>query len=208
MTLSRQFSNKLKQAVLIVEDDRAISDALCDLFEQANIPARSFASAEEFLATWTPNQAGCLVLDVRLPGLSGVELQARLVEAHVEIPIIVMSAFGDVPMVRRVFKAGAIEFLAKPFQDEDLLRTVEQAFIQDREKRAAARETAEIRARIATLKEREREVIELVTKGLTNPQIAAMLHLKLVTIKLYRSLAMEKMQADSLAELVKMWGKQ
>jgi FixJ family two-component response regulator len=119
-----------------------------------------------------------------------------------------MSAFGDASMVRRLFKAGAIDFLTKPVQAEELLAAVDQAFVLDRERRAASVETAKIRARIATLNNRELEVIELATKGLTNPQIAEQLCLKLVTIKLYRSQAMHKMQASSLAELVRMWEKQ
>jgi FixJ family two-component response regulator len=195
------------QTVFVVEDDLSVSEALFDLFEQVGISARFYSSAEEFLASSRQNLAGCLVLDVRLPGLSGVELQSRLIKSHMDIPVIVMSAYGDVPMVRRVFRTGAIEFLSKPFQDADLLRAIEQGFAIDRERRATARETAEIRARIATLKPRELEVIELVVKGMTNPQIAVLLDLKLVTIKLYRSLAIEKMQATSLADLVRMWEK-
>lgn len=198
---------KSGQMVYVIEDDSSVSDALDDLFDQIGIPARFFSSAEKFLPVCDHGLWGCLVLDVRLPGLSGVELQARLIEERVEIPIIIMSAYGDVPMVRRVFKAGAIEFLAKPFQNDDLLKAVDQAFTINRKKRASIREVEAIRSRYATLKPREREVIELVTKGLTNREIAEILELKLVTIKFYRKLAMEKMQANSLADMVKMWEK-
>lgn len=193
------------QTAFIVEDDPAIGEALCDLFDSAGVAARRFASAEEFLAAWNPAMAGCLVLDVRLPGMSGMELQARLAESGVEIPIIVMTAHGDIPMVRKALKAGAVEFLTKPFQDEELLGAVQQAFALDRERREKSRITESIRARIDSLSERERQVIEMVTTGLTNREIAEKLYLSVVTVKLYRRLAMEKMRAGSLADLVKMW---
>jgi FixJ family two-component response regulator len=172
------------------------------------IDARCFSSAEEFSAAWTPSMAGCLVLDVRLPGKSGMELQAQLGESGVQIPIILMTAHGDIPMVRKALKAGAVEFLTKPFQDEELLQAVEQAFLLDRETRKTSSLRDSIRARIQSLSERERQVIELVTTGITNREIAEKLRLSLVTIKLYRRLAMEKMNAESLADLVKMWQKQ
>lgn len=197
-----------RPTVFIVEDDRAVGEALCDLLDSAGLPARCFCSAEQFLAQWKPEMAGCLVLDVRLPGMNGMELQARLRKDHIEIPVIVMSAHGDVAMVRRVFHAGAVEFLSKPFQDEELLKAVRQAFAQDRQMREERRVADSIRARIASLSDRERQVIGMVTDGLTNREIAERLFLSVVTVKLYRRLAMEKMRAESLAELVKMWQKQ
>lgn len=199
---------QFKQTVFIVEDDQPVGEALCDLFDSVGIDARCFSSAEEFSAAWTPSMAGCLVLDVRLPGKSGMELQTQLGESGVQIPIILMTAHGDIPMVRKALKAGAVEFLTKPFQDEELLLAVEQAFLLDRETRKTSSLRDSIRARIQSLSERERQVIELVTTGITNREIAEKLHLSLVTIKLYRRLAMEKMHAESLADLVKMWQKQ
>ena len=199
---------QFKQTVFIVEDDQPVGEALCDLFDSVGIDARCFSSAEEFSAAWTPSMAGCLVLDVRLPGKSGMELQAQLSESGVQIPIILMTAHGDIPMVRKALKAGAVEFLTKPFQDEELLQAVEQAFLLDRETRKTSSLRDSIRARIQSLSERERQVIELVTTGITNREIAEKLRLSLVTIKLYRRLAMEKMHAESLADLVKMWQKQ
>lgn len=150
---------------------------------------------------------GCLVLDVRLPGISGMELQASLIESGIEIPIILMTAHGDIPMVRRALKLGAVEFLTKPFQDEEILQAVTQAFALDRDRRRTTNIAASIRTRVQSLSTREREVIEFVTSGLTNPEIAAKLSLSVVTVKLYRRLAMKKMGADSLADLVKMWEK-
>jgi len=208
MTEIESIDPDVRQTVFIVEDDIAIGEALCNLFDSAGVPARRFASAEEFTESWTPSMAGCLVLDVRLPGMSGMELQARFVESGLEIPIVLMTAHGDIPMVRKALKAGAVEFLTKPFQDEELLQAVEQAFKLDRERRKRGKTTESIRARIQSLSERERQVIELVTTGLTNREIAEKLFLSVATVKLYRRLAMEKMRVDSVADLVKMWEKQ
>jgi FixJ family two-component response regulator len=198
---------EIKQTVFIVEDDLAIGEALCDLFDSANVASHRFASAEEFTEFWSPAMAGCLVLDVRLPGMSGMELQSHFVDAGIEIPVIIMTAHGDIPMVRKALKAGAVEFLTKPFQDEELLHAVEQAFTLDRERRRKGQRTESIRTRIQSLSEREKQVIELITTGLTNREIAERLYLSIATIKLYRRTAMEKMHADSVADLVKMWEK-
>jgi FixJ family two-component response regulator len=200
-------ASEIKQTVFIVEDDPGIGEALCDLFDSAGLASRRFGSAEEFTDAWNPSLAGCLVLDVRLPGMSGMELQASFVEAGIEIPIVLMTAHGDIPMVRKALKAGAVEFLTKPFQDEELLQAVEQAFTLDRERREKGRTAESIRARIQSLSERERQVIELVTTGLTNREIAEKLYLSVATVKLYRRLAMDKMCADSVADLVKTWEK-
>jgi len=197
-----------EQTVFIVEDDFAVSEALFDLLESAGVTARHFASAEDFTEAWNPGMAGCLVLDVRLPGMSGMELQASLVESGIEIPIILMTAHGDIPMVRKALKSGAVEFLTKPFQDEELLQAVRQAFALDRERRKKRNLAESIRTRVQSLSARERQVIEMVTAGLTNREIAEKLFLSVVTVKLYRRLAMEKMGVDSLADLVKMWEKQ
>lgn len=148
--------------------------------------------------------AGCLVLDVRLPGMSGMELQTRLEESGIALPVIVMTAHGDMPMVKKALKAGAVEFLIKPFQDGELLQAVDQAFAIDRARRASDDLVGSIQARFEKLTERERQVMELVTAGLTNRQIADKLFLSLVTVKLHRGQVMRKMRADSLAHLVKM----
>jgi len=197
-----------RQTVFIVEDDLAIAEALCALFDSAGVDSRRFASAEEFTESWNPSMSGCAILDVRLPGMSGMELQAHLVETGIDMPLIIMTAHGDIPMVRKALKAGAVEFLTKPFQDEEVLRAVEQAFALDLERRRKVKTTESIRTRIQSLSNRERQVVELVTSGITSREIAEKLHLSLPTIKLYRRLAMEKMCADSVADLVKMWEKQ
>ena len=207
MEQSASFQPLPEQKAFVVEDDLAVGQALCDLFEAAGIPALHFLTAEEFLRAWTPEMPGCLVLDVRLPGISGMELQTRIGKCEQQIPIIVMTAHGDIPMVRKALKAGAVEFLTKPFLGEELLQAVRQAFELDRSARQAYATAQSVRKRIASLSERERQVIELVTTGMTNPEIAERIRLSVVTVKLYRRLAMEKMQASSLAELVKMWEK-
>lgn len=196
-----------QQIVYIVDDDPAICESLCDLVESAGLETREFASAEEFLERCTPEMAGCLVLDMRLPGMSGMELQNKLLKFGMPIPIIVMTAHGDIPMVRNTMRAGAVEFLTKPFQDEELLAAIEEAFALDRTQRAAKTLEQSILDRWKTLSERERQVLELVTTGMLNKQIADRLNLSLVTVKLYRRQVMEKMQAESFADLVKMWEK-
>lgn len=193
-----------KQTAFIVDDDPSVCEALCDLIESAGLSTQHFPSAEAFLDAWSPDMAGCLVLDVRLPGLSGMELQTLLAEAEMPIPIVIMTAHGDVPMVRKAMKAGAVEFLTKPFQDDDLLQAIEQSFAKDRAMRAAKTIESSILSRLGSLSPRERQVMELVTTGMTNKEIADTLDLRVVTVKLYRGQVMEKMQAHSLADLVKM----
>ncbi len=193
----------LVQTVYLVEDDASVREALCDLLESAGIRVQRFGSAEEFLGSLHADMPGCLVLDVRLPGMSGIELQARLAETAIPIPIIIMTAHGDIPMVRKALKAGAVEFLTKPFQDSELLEAIDQAFAADRARRQAEGLIRSISARYDSLSARERQVMEMVTDGMMNKEIADELHLSLVTVKLYRKQVMEKMQADSLADLVK-----
>ena len=193
-----------KQTIFLVDDDPSVCEALGDLLESAGFDVRQFESAEKFLADWAPEMTGCLLLDVRLPGLSGLELQTKLAEASRSIPIVIMTAHGDVRMVRKALKAGAIDFLTKPFQDDELLRAVEQALAADRARRHSESLISSIAARYDTLSDRERQVMELVTDGLMNKEIADELHLSLITVKVYRKQVMDKMQADSLAELVRM----
>jgi FixJ family two-component response regulator len=195
------------ETVFIVDDDEAICAGICDLLESANLKTRQFSSAEEFLENWNPGMSGCLLLDVRLPGVSGMELHAKMRESCVFLPVIIMTAHGDMPMVRKALKAGAVEFLIKPFQDEELLQAVEQAFALDRTQRQVDTLVSSIQARAEMLTERERQVMELVTAGLTNKEIADKLFLSVVTIKLHRGQVMRKMRAESLADLVKMSAK-
>ena len=192
------------ETVFIVDDDASIGEGLRNLLESVGIAAEHFDSAEVFRDNWDRSRAGCLLLDARFPGLSGMDLQEELNAAGVDIPIIFMTAHGDVPMVRKVLKAGAVEFLTKPFQKEELLHAVRHAFDFDRERRVNATVEQSIRARVNLLTDREREVLAMVTAGLLNKQIAAHLNLSEITVKLHRRRVMDKMQADSLADLVKM----
>ena len=200
-------SNDNSGTVYLVDDDPAIRASISDLLDSVGVRARTFASAEDFLCAQIANLSGCLLLDVRLPGMSGMEMQTKLSEAGFNLPIIIMTAHGDMPMVRKALKAGAFEFLIKPFKDEELLEAVEQAFALDNLYRRADNIANSIQARASTLNERERQVMALVTSGLTNKEIADKVHLSVVTVKLYRGQMMRKMQAESLADLVKMWEK-
>ncbi len=154
MTAEERTETVVQQSVFIVDDDPAICDSLCNLIESAGMVSRPFASAEEFLEVSSPEMAGCLLLDVRLPGMSGMELQNRLVRSGLPIPIIIMTGHGDIPMVRNALKAGAVEFLTKPFQDGELLSAIEQAFALDRAQRTAKTLETSIIARWRTLSER------------------------------------------------------
>ena len=163
-----------------------------------------FGSAQEFLASKLPNVPSCLVLDIRLPGISGLDLQRQLAEANIQIPIIFITAHGDVPMTVRAMKAGAVEFLTKPFRDQDLLDAIQLALERDRGRRQQEAEIAALRERFESLSPREREVVSMVVSGMLNKQIAAQIGTAENTVKVHRSRAMEKMQANSLADLVKM----
>jgi FixJ family two-component response regulator len=193
-----------RETVFIVDDDPSICEGLHNLLEAVGIGAEQFSSAEQFLQQWNSAKAGCLVLDVRLPGMSGVEFQERMRMHGIEIPIIFMTAHGDIPMVRKVLKAGAVEFLTKPFEMNELLSAVKHALALDRSRRDAESFLNSIRIRINSLTERESEVLARVTEGLLNKQIAAELNLSEIMVKVHRRRVMEKMQAGSLAELVKL----
>ncbi len=196
-------SRNARQTVYIVDDDESIREGLSNFLEAVGIDAKCFSTAEGFSAHWSDRMAGCLLLDARLPGISGVEFQERLRKSGVKIPVIFMTAHGDIPMVRKVMKAGAVEFLTKPFQKEELLHAVEQAFALDQARRKEEAIIDSIRARIDSLTPREREVMAMVTAGLLNKQIASELNLSEITVKLHRRQVMEKMRVGSLAELVK-----
>jgi len=190
--------------VFVVDDDASIREALDNLIRSVGFRVQVFASAQEFLNSKLPEGPRCLVLDVRLPGLSGLDLQRELAAANVQIPIIFITGHGDIPMSVRAMKAGAVEFLTKPFRAQDLLDAIQQAIERDRVSQLERTELAELRGRFDSLTPREREVMQLVVAGLLNKEIAAQLGTSEVTVKFQRRQAMHKMGAESLAQLVKM----
>jgi FixJ family two-component response regulator len=197
-------NNDAEAMVFVIDDDESIREALHSLIRSVGLSVATFASAHEFLQNKRPDVPACLILDVRMPGLSGLDLQRELTEANIHIPIIFITGHGDIPMSVRAMKAGAVEFLTKPFRDQDLLDAIQQALDRDRRARSQKADTADLRNRFHSLTPRETEVFELVVKGLLNKQIALQLGTSEITIKLHRRQVMEKMQADSLADLVRM----
>jgi RNA polymerase sigma factor (sigma-70 family) len=190
--------------VFVVDDDPSVRRAIKVLLESVGLAVELFGSAKEFLLGRPADSPSCLVLDIRLPGVSGLDFQRQLAEAKINIPIIFISAHGDVPMTVRAMKAGAIEFLTKPFRDQDLLDAVQVALERDRARRQREAEIATLRERFESLSPREREVVAMVVSGMLNKQTAAEIGTTENTVKVHRSRAMEKMQAQSLADLVKM----
>jgi FixJ family two-component response regulator len=190
--------------VFIVDDDRGLRQAIHDLVESVGLRAESFASGEDFLRAKRMNRPSCLVLDVRLPQMSGLDFQQRLTETGIQIPIIFITAHGDIPMSVRALKSGALEFLTKPFRDQDLLDAIHQALERDRVAREQQSEIHNLQERVRTLTAREQEVMNLVVSGMLNKQIASEIGTSEATVKIHRGNAMRKMKAGSVVDLVRM----
>jgi len=199
--------NAEEPVVFIVDDDRSMCEALERLLGTVGLKAHTFGSAQEFMSTKRPDVPSCLVLDVRLPGLSGLDLQRRLVDMDPPMPIVIITAYADIPMTVQAVKAGAVEFLTKPFRDQELLEAVQEAIDRDRTLRLERAELTELRQTYGSLTQREREVMTLVISGMLNKHIAAKIGASEATVKIHRGHVMEKMQAGSLIELVRMTDK-
>jgi FixJ family two-component response regulator len=190
--------------VLVIDDDAPLREALSSLFRSVGLQVKTFGSAQEFLQSGPPDAPSCLVLDVRLPGVSGLDFQAELAKANIHIPIVFMTGHGDIPMTVRAMKAGAVEFLPKPFRDQDMLDAVQIGLEQDRNRRKSAGDISKLKAAFDALTPREQEIMGFVTAGLMNKQIAGELKVSEITVKVHRGNVMRKMNAKSLAELVRM----
>jgi FixJ family two-component response regulator len=200
-------SDDKEPTVVVIDDDPEVREALQGLLRTVGLRAELFASVADFLDSARPDLPGCLVLDVRLPGRSGLEFQDDLAKAHVRLPIIFMTGYGDIPMSVRAMKAGAVEFLTKPIRPQELLDAIQRAIEQDRDRRDSEQVIATLRSRLETLTRREREVMVLAVAGRLNKQIAAEIGLSEATVKLHRGQVMRKMGARSLADLVRMGDK-
>jgi FixJ family two-component response regulator len=200
---SRDPASAKEPIVFVIDDDVSMRRALTNLFQSVGLGVEVFGSASEMLQSKLPDVASCLVLDIRLPGLSGLDFQAELAKANIHIPIIFMTGHGDIPMTVRAMKGGAVDFLTKPFRDQDMLDAVVMAIERDRKRREVEKVVVDLQALFGTLTSREREVLALVATGLMNKQIAAELGLAEITVKIHRGHIMKKMGARSLADLVR-----
>jgi len=200
---SQEAASAKEPIVFIVDDDASMRRALANLFQSVGLKVEVFGSAPEMLRSKLPDVPSCLVLDIRLPGLSGLDFQTELAKANIRIPIIFMTGHGDIPMTVRAMKGGAVDFLTKPFRDQDMLDAVVSAIERDRKRREADKIIANLQTLLETLTPREREVLALVSSGLMNKQIAAKLQLAEITVKIHRGHIMKKMGAKSLADLVR-----
>jgi FixJ family two-component response regulator len=189
--------------VFVIDDDTSMREALQSLFRSVGLRVEVFGSAPEFLQSNLPNVASCLVLDIRLPGVSGLDFQIELTEAGIHIPIIFMTGHGDIPMSVQAMKAGAVDFLTKPFRHQEMLHAVNRALAADRKRRTEEKTVSDLRVLLESLTPREREVLVLVTAGLVNKRIAAELGVSEITVKVHRSHVMRKMRTRSLAQLVR-----
>lgn len=190
--------------VLVIDDDPDVRDGLKALLHSVNLESKVYRSAPEFLRSKLPDQVSCLILDVRLPGLSGLDFQTELAKVNINIPIIFITGYGDIPMSVKAMKAGAVEFLTKPVREQDLLDAVRAALNQDRERRKSEERMRDLRTRFEALSQREQEVMGLVAAGLMNKQVAAEIGIVEVTVKVHRHNIMKKLGAKSLADLVRM----
>jgi FixJ family two-component response regulator len=193
-----------RAAIFLVDDDSSVREGVSNLLESVGMKVKTFASTEEFLHAKRPDAPSCLILDVRLPGVGGLEFQEQLTKAGIPIPIVFITAYGDIPMTSRAIRAGAVELLTKPFQKKDLLAAIEQALERDRARRKQERSMSGLVAHYESLTPREREVLKLIAAGLTNKEAAAKLDLSEITVKIHRGNLMRKMKASSFAELVQM----
>lgn len=196
--------NTEEAVVYVIDDDEAVRGALKDLLESVGLRAKIYTSGQEFLAAKRADLPSCLILDIRLPGTSGLDFQRELGMANIKIPIIFITGHGDIPMTVQAMKAGAVDFLTKPFRDQELLDAIHKAIDRDREQRHQRSEVIQLRERYEGLTPREREVLALVIQGLLNKQIAAELGTSETTVKIHRGQVMRKMQAESLPDLVRM----